>query len=212
MSIDLKELMPAAPIKDLVRSSRARLLAQEFVRNGFNLAAAYRTALNRQPTWRKNGTVKAPHEMDEFVDELSIIMKDARIDKTEVLNILWSMIHASVLDFFDEHGNVLSMAELKQLPRVMQILIHKIKVHRTESPVRDKDGNVMLDDMGKPHLAYTTRVEVEVPEKLVAIRQLAEIMRWVGPSVTINANVNIGILMAEMDDKRKLVEQSYGDA
>ena len=211
MNFPLHELMPVGYVQDLARSSRARLLAQEWVRNGFNLSAAYRTVLHREPKWRKNGVAKLYHEMDEFVDELGILLKDARIDKTQVLNILWSMLHASILDYFDENGRILSITELKRLPRTMQMLIHKLKVHRTEEPVRDKDGNVMLDDMGKPQLTCTTRVEIEVPEKIVAIQQLAAMMRWTGPVMVANINVNLGILMAELDDKRKLLELSYGD-
>lgn len=185
------------------RKIRARLIAQAYIRNGMQMLPAVRE-------------VVGPHVKDarrvlngvygEFIDELNVLMKNARIDKEQALSILWSIIHTSLLDYFDESGRFMSMAELKKLPRVMQLVIETVKVQTVEKAVMVK-GKPALDEQGNIVRDRKTMVEVSLPPKLKAIEKLAEIMKWT--STTVTNNTNILQLMVSGEERARLLEGIY---
>lgn len=228
MKIPLQDLLPApamdeepTPKEKVERGQRlrkiraeakARLVAQEYVRNGMDLTNAYNTVC--QTNYPRNGKGHQTayqllgKSMDAFIDELNRIMAKTDISRERALSILWTMVNASILDFLDEHGNVLPVKELKKLPRVMQMLISEIEIKTSQSVAKDAEGKDMYDDMGRPYLVTKSHVKLKIPDKLTAFRHLAEVMRWIGPTVQIN-NFNIGSMMAEADAKAATLEQQY---
>lgn len=225
MKIELKDLLPAT-VKDETPTpkererkgrdirvhraqAKARLIAQEYVRNGMDFISAYNTVChtryvkNSMTVYRLLGKTT-----DTFIAELNRLLERADIDREKALGILWAMVNTSILDFMDEHGNLLPVAEMKKLPRVMQVILSEIEVHSKQVIANGPDGKPLLNDMGVPYVLTVSHVKIKVPEKLAAMRQLAEIMRWVGPSVQVN-NFNIGALMSEADSRRKTLDKVY---
>lgn len=193
------------------KQTMARLVAQEYVRNGMNLIDAYNavnhTAYvpNGQTMYRLLGKAT-----DDFMDELNRLLARSDISRERALAILWTMINTSILDFLDEHGNILSVKELKKLPRTMQLLLSKISVESHQSVALDPTTKKpMLDDLGRPYLTTHAKVRIEIPDKLVAFRQLAEVMRWVGPTVQVNNFVSVGVQMAEADARARRMDRVY---
>lgn len=215
---DLRSLIPATskdsqiPEKRVMKQAkalRARLLAQEYVRNGMNIKAAYRTVTKMEPGTKRIDAMTKGH-VDEFVDELRQLVDAAQIDQSAVLNNLWTLIESSIFDFFDDNGNTLTIKQIKQLPRVYQQLVEQVKVKRVQLPVHDKDGKPLLDDNGSPYLRVVEEVEIKLPPKLVAIELLAKIMKWIGPNVVINNNnTNIAVVMTEKAQARRRLEDHY---
>lgn len=220
MNIPLNDLVPAttkrephalpvADPKSLARTradARIRLIAQEYVRNGMNFADAYRTITNVKSKSTMFKTLR--HHTDAFMDEVRRMMEESSIDKVQALNLLWSMVNTSILDFMDENGNVLQMKELKKLPRVMQLMLHRVKIESTQKPARDEHGKVMLNDMGDPYLVTHAKVEIEIPEKMAALQQLAQLMKWTTPQSVTNV-LNIGVLMTDADARQRKLGQTY---
>lgn len=215
---DLRSLVPATskdskiPTKRVHKQAtklRARLLAQEYVRNGMNLKAAYHT-VTKMDAGNKNVADLTKGHVDEFIDELRNLVDAAQIDQSAVLNNLWTLIESSIFDFFDDNGNTLTIKQMKQLPRVYQQLVEQVKIKRVQLPVNDKDGKPMLDDNGSPYLRVVEEVEIKLPPKLVAIELLAKIMKWIGPNVVINNNnTNIAVVMTEKAQARRRLEDHY---
>lgn len=228
MKFDLKDLLPApvhgevpTPKEEVKRKhdmrvlraeTKAKLVAQEYVRNGMDFIGAYNTVCQTNYPKQGPGHLTAfrllGKSMDTFVEELNRLLAKTDISRDRALNILWAMVNASVLDFMDEHGAMLPVRELKKLPRVMQIIISEIEVTTKQVIAKGADGKELFDDMGRPYLLTLSHVKIKVPDKLVAFRQLAEVMRWIGPSVQIN-NYNVGTMMIEQDAQSKRIEQVY---
>jgi hypothetical protein len=215
---NLASLMPAPTINTPKPPSssadklkyRARLIAHEWLRNGQNMTAAYRSVTGYKVTGRNEGTRLLRGQEDVFLDEIKIRYEESAIDKVQVLNFLWEIFQASILDFFDEHGQLLSVPEMKKLPRVLQRLISEMEVNTSQSPIL-VNGQPMLDDNGAPYLTTKSFVKIKMPEKLSAISTLASIMKWTGPQVVINDNrtLNVSTHMAAGDDRQRRLEASY---
>jgi len=226
-AINLKDLLPAqsrveietekvAPIKrdkkqtDLLRRETfARLVAQEYVRNGLNFQAAYMTVGGTKVGKGNNVFRSLGDQADTFMAELSRIIDKTDIDREQVLTALWAMFNTSILDFVDDHGNTLPIKELRKLPRVQQIMLTKLDVTSTQEEVRDETGKVMCDDNGSPYLRTIQRVRIEIPEKMVAINQLALLMKWVGPATQVNLQLNVGRMMADADARHTKSQRVY---
>jgi hypothetical protein len=203
-------------MKSLSAAAFARLLAQEYIRNGMNLASAYVTLSGcTEATAASSHIAKMTRgHLDEFVDEIKVQLAKADIELERVLAQLWTILQTSALDFFGDDGKLLPVRELKRLPRCIQAIIGDITVKSTEVVVKDAAGNVMVDDTGRPYLRLEQKVHVAVPNKLEAHRQLAALMKWTGPQTVINNfnTVNIGVAMATADDRRRRLELSYDPA
>ncbi len=204
--------MPATArdVEAINRPLRARLIAQEFVRNGMDIAAAYSTVTGYKKTKKSTTHKMLLGQLDEFVSELKTLLITSRVDQEQALNFLWSVLQTSILDFFQDDGQVMSMVELKKLPRILQRMIHQIEVKSAQVPVLDENKRPMLDDNGSPYLRVESYCKIEIPAKLEAIKQLAQIMHWVGPQVVINNNTtNIAVLMSQGDNRRRRMERIY---
>jgi hypothetical protein len=200
-------------LKTLSAAAFARLLAQEYIRNGMNVAQAYMTLTGCAPITGHALTLTKMTRgaLDEFVDEIKVQLAQADIELERVLAQLWAMLQTSVLDFFGEDGKVLPVRELKKLPRCMQAIVLAIDVKSVEQVVNDTAGNVLMDDNGVPYLRLEQRVRITLPNKIDAHRQLAALMKWTGPQTVVNNfnTVNIGVAMASADDRRRRMERVY---
>jgi len=138
----------------------SRLLAQAFVREGFSLARAWKVL---HPDSKSTRSYPIPDQA-AFSAELERLMHASGVNKEEVLSLLWTVLQSSALDFLDESGHVMQISELKKLPRILQACIGDVRV------------------TGKS-------VRIRLPDKLTALRQLAELMKWVGPAITQNLTI-----------------------
>jgi hypothetical protein len=222
MPIDLKDLIPATSqitqeksvlvgleMKKFNAKQRTRLIAQEYVRNGMDLPLAVSTITGNKLNRRLSAAKILGKNMDAFMAEVNALVGKSDIERDKALEFLWAMLHTSVLDFFDDHGHVLSIKEMKKLPRIMQMMLSKVKVKIREDVVTDEKKKPILDDNGSPYLRRTEYVEVEIPEKMAAINQLAQIMRWIGPLVKVDVNVNVGRTMVDADARTESVGRIY---
>lgn len=204
---------PKPGLHKLKKAARARLIAQEYIRNGMNLRQAINTVTGSTSKKPGNGLMTLMGDTtDIFVDELSKLIDKSDVSRDRALTLLWAMVNTSILDFIDDHGHVMPIAELRKLPRVMQIMLSKIDVTTSQRAVRDESGKIMKDDNGSPYMATEERVRIEIPEKMLALNQLAQIMRWVGPTTIVQNNINIGRLMADADAKLERSRVIYEQA
>lgn len=207
-----KSRMPEVKAGELRKQVKARALAREWIRNGMHLGQAYKTVTGFAPQERTINQMIRGH-LDDFVDELRGLVEASKVDQTAVLNMLWELIHISILDYFDDNGNVMPIRELKKMSRVHQALIDKIEVKTHQEPVTDPEtGKTMMDDNGRPYLQTKQYVQIQLPPKLIAVEQLAKIMKWIGPQVVVQNNTtNVAILMAEKDAQNRRLNSLYGD-
>jgi hypothetical protein len=205
------EQHPTTPLRYALK---ARLLAQEYIRNGLDLREAYATV---NPTTARDSitamsinTMMRGH-MDDFVDELKTLITKSDIEMDGALSMLWEIMHASLLDYFGPDGKMLTIQQMKLLPRSLQRIIVKLDVRTKEVALKDSSGMPMVDDKGRPYLATEQWVRVEIPSKLEAIKQLALMMKWVGPETVINNNtyINVATIMSNADDRRRRLEKVY---
>ncbi len=210
--IPLPDLIAAAPVargpvshpqrKALTatrKAARSRLLAQAYLRNGCDLLRAWRElAPGIHPTaarWQK-----IP-DLDAFSAEINNCLQVAGIDRAQALGILWTVVQASVLDFLDDAGHVLPIAELRKLPRILHSALSEVKVVIDPEPLRDGAGEIICDEQGNPKILEKATVHVRLLDKLAAMKQLAEIMRWTGPQVVMPVTVNVGQYMREAGER-----------
>ncbi len=190
----------------------ARLVASEYLRNGLNMKAAFESvAKQRYSTRAFHALVNS--EDGAFLAEIDTALKSADIEKNKVLGLLWAHATASPLDFMDDDGVILSVAELKQLPRELKSLIEEIKVTREEVPVKDEAGKVIRDEEGKPKMRVVEKVHLKFPSKQGALNTIAQIGKLIGPSVVqnnYNYVTNIGQAMMAADNRRAELLASRG--
>lgn len=190
----------------------ARLVASEYLRNGLKMKEAFESvAKQRYSTRAFHALVNS--EDGAFLSEIDTALKSADIEKNKVLGLLWAHATASPLDFMDDDGVILSIAELKKLPRELKALIEEIKVHREEVQVKGADGKPMLDEDGAPMMRVVEKVYLKFPSKQGALNTIAQIGKLIGPStVTNNFNyvANIGQVMMEADNRRAQLLSSRG--
>lgn len=202
-----------ALLKTLSADAFARLLAQEYIRNGMKVAEAYATLTGAEMTRSNTRTLTqmTRGHMDAFVDEIKVQLANADIELERVVAQLWTVLQTSILDFFGTDGKVLPVKELKKLPRCVQAIIQTVDVKSVELPIKDANGNLMLDDTGRPYLRMEQRVHITIMNKLDAHRQLAALMKWTAPATVVNNfnTVNIGVAMASADDRRRRLERVY---
>lgn len=229
MPIELKDILPARTAQEHreIRKSKAtrkkmleykhdtqgRLMAQEYVRNGMNYARAVASVGIKNPQSQNSINYLNPAVQESFFDELANLVRTSDVDRDRALQILWTMVNTSLLDFVDNNGDFLPVAELKKLPRLLQLCLTKIKVERREEPIFEGTGkkrHMLLDENGRPYLRRIEYVHIEIPERMAAINQLAQLMKWVGPAIQVN-NFNFGQFMADADSRADNAKVVYAN-
>lgn len=199
-------------VREVSKELNARLIAQEFVRNGMDLPAAYTTVTGDQRVRRSIKAATAGY-VDAFMDELKVLLAKADVQRDELLRQLWAAVQSSILDLFDETGDILPVAELKKLPRVLQACITSLQVKSLKAPALDGDGNPLLNPDGSTVMKVASEVKVTMMSKVESIKQIAAILRLTGPELVINANtVNIANIMAEADHRQRRIGSAYDAA
>jgi hypothetical protein len=89
-------------------------------------------------------------------------------------------------------------------------MLSKIEIHEKQVAVLDENRRPMVDDNGVPYLRAEQHVKIEIPEKMASIQQLAQLMRWVGP--TTQVVFNVGALMTDAEDRAKTIGRVYENA
>jgi hypothetical protein len=191
------------------KEMRARLVAQEYVRNGMVFKNAWKTVTGITGYASDNILKTLGAQTDIFMEELSTLVSKSDVDRDRALNLLWTMVNTSILDFVNDNGEILSIPELRKLPRAVQIMISDLDVTVTQETIKDANGNLMCDDNGSPYLRTKQKVRIKVPEKMAALNQLAQLMRWVGPAGGTMVNINIGRMISDADARQRRVSQVY---
>ena len=218
--IPLPDLIAAAPVergasapprrKGLTatrNAARSRLLAQAYLRNSCDLWAAWRE-IDPDITRSAVRWSKIP-DIDAFSAEINNCLQVAGIERAQALAILWTVVQASVLDFLDDAGHVLPIAELRKLPRILHSALSEVKVVIDPEPLRDGAGEIICDEQGNPKILEKATVHVRLLDKLAAMKQLAEIMRWTGPQVVMPVTVNVGQYMREAGERTARMAAIY---
>lgn len=198
---------PKPEAKKLRKQATSRLLGQAYLRTGCDLKAAFREVFpeGAESTFRWE---KIP-DLDAFTEEIAATLNASEVTQAAAMNVLWTVVQSSVLDFLDDNGRVLPIDQLRKLPRVMHTVLSEIKVTVQQTPVRDASGEPMLDDMGKPYQSEKSFVHIKLLDKLVAVRQLAEIMKLVGPSSVVHTHLNIGEFITAADARARRLGRTY---
>lgn len=183
----------------------ARLIASEYLRNGLRMKDAYESVTGKRYTSRAfHSLIDA--DSGAFMKEIDNALVSADIEKNKVLGLLWAQATTSPLDFMDDDGVILPIAELKKLPREFQALIEEVKVFREEKPAKDEEGNILRNDDGSVQMTTVERVQLKFPSKQNALNTIAQIGKLIGPTSVTNNNynfvANIGQLMVDADNRR----------
>ena len=209
--IPLPDLIDAAPVKrgpgrppgraptPTRKAAKSRLLAQAYLRHGCDLRAAWKE-IEPERSYSAQRWEQIP-DLDAFGAEINNCLQVAGIERAQALGILWTVVQASVLDFLDDSGRALPIAELRKLPRILHSALSEVKVTVETEPLRDAGGEIVCDADGNPRTTEKTMVQVKLLDKLNAMRQLAEIMRWTGPQVVMPVMVNVGQYMREAGER-----------
>lgn len=205
-----KAKLPTASRKKMDRVITARLVANEYLRNGLNLKQAYESVTHKKYTPARFNSMLA--EDTAFLDEVNVALTNADLEKNKIVAMLWAMACVSPLDFMDDDGITLSIKDLKQLPREMQAMLEAVEVVSSQEPVKDADGQIMTDDDGKPYLRVVQKVTVRIVRaKKEALATLAQIGKFIGPTMLNQTNVtvfNVAQGIADADNRRlKLLDQ-----
>ena len=181
----------------LSRRMQARLIASEYLRNGLQLQLAYETVTRKR--WNTKVLSSVITSGSDFIDEINAALKDSDVEKNRVMALLWAMANISPLDYMDDEGVTLSIKDLKALPRELQALLEEVRITKRMVRVIDENGAPASDQNGDPVLREETNVKIKVASKQSAIDTIAKIGKMIGPSVVINNNYDIAVLMAESD-------------
>lgn len=185
-----KAKLPGAKTKQMQRVLSARLVANEYLRNGLNLKQAYEDVTKKRYSPARFNAMLSKDTA--FLDEVNLALTSADIEKNKVLGMLWAMASISPLDYMDNDGITLSVAELKKLPREMQAMLEEVTVINEQEVIKDANGKVLTDENGKPYLRVIQKVFVKiVKSKKDALAIIAQIGKMVGPTMLNQTNVTV---------------------
>ncbi len=188
--------------KHFSKRLRARLVAQEYLRNGMNLKAAYEKVTGLP--CKGNPEKKLGDALTDFIAEISRSIERPDIGKDKAVALLWAGITVSPLDFMDDSGAPMTIEQLKKLPREIQSIIESVSIETHHEIVRDENGKKVKNENGEYLFAPVLRANVRLMQKGNLMSQLAQIMKWVGPTVQVNNNTyNIGTMMVAADQNRE---------
>jgi hypothetical protein len=177
------------------RNIKYHEIAKEFVNNGCRQTLAYATVVGRPVG--KCGTMATRLFRKPFMIDLirAYIAGDHEVPRTKDWAIKkWTeMVESNVLNYIDDTGEFLSIAELRLLPDYAQQAIKKIKV------TTERD-----DDTGRT----TQRVEIELLDKQKALADLARAEKWIETHMNINvtAPVSAEALIDAQIRRQKMLE------
>lgn len=179
----------------------SRLIANEYLRNGLNIKQAYEAITKRKYSPVKFSAIVADND-SAFLNEIDTALKSSDVEKSRVLALLWAMATTSPLDYMDDDGVPLSVADLKKLPRELQAIIEEIFVETTYERAMGDDGPVKGEN-GELLMVPRQRVRIKVSGKQAALNTVAQIGKLIGPAVLQNNYItNIGQIMIDADSRR----------
>lgn len=180
----------------------SRLIANEYLRNGLNMKAAFEVVTKKTyTTQRFNAMLSADDQA--FIREIDVALKAADVEKNKVLGLLWTQATSTPLDFMDDDGMILPIAELKKLPRELQALIEEVTVKTEYVLAKDENGKTIRNEDGVALQVPKNYVRIKFPSKQNALNTIAQIGKLVGPSIIQqNFITNIGQVMVDADNRR----------
>lgn len=173
---------------------QGRMVAMEMIANGGDFQKAYAAVPGMRARDKRKAQTRTPEHLFHPIalDSFSRALKDAldvrEISKDQALALLWTQTMSSPLDFYDDNGVAMSIAELKQLPALVRAIITEVRVETHEEVLVDAKGQPILDSKGDMQKLAKQVAVVKIADKNDALRQIAQIMKWVGPTVQINAD------------------------
>lgn len=109
----------------------------------------------------------SPMLQDAMIHIMREIRDRLEITQDEAAEILSQQATTSVLDFFGDDNRVMSVKEMRRLPRAKQLALKKLKI--TDSERYDKDGTL---------LSSSTTTEIEAYDIQQAIERLSRLRQW----------------------------------
>jgi len=185
--------------KNPARNIRYHEIAKEFVTNGFKQSKAYAAVTGASITSCSGNAAKLFKKpfMTDLVRAYLVGDHDAPRTKDWAVKVWTEMVQCNVLDYIDDDGEFLSVAELKTLPLYVQRSIKTLKVKTVEAIVKVK-GVTILDDNGRPTIITKQHVVIELIDKQRALADLAKAEKWIEThmNITLTAPVGADLLIA----------------
>jgi len=119
-------------------------------------------------------------------------------------------VECNVLDYIDNDGAFLSVAELRELPRYAQRAIKSINIHTSEVVVK-LGKKTVLDEDGKPMLRRVQNVSIKLIDKQKALADLAKAEKWIDMHMNINVTAPISadqLIEAQMRRQKMLMNEN----
>jgi len=194
--------------KNPARNIRYHEIAKQFVNNGCRQTLAYATVVGRPVG--KCGTMATRLFRKPFMVDLirAYIVGDHEVPRTKDWAIKkWTqMVETNVLNYINDDGDYLSIAELRELPDYAQQAIKKITVTTNREPILVKGQMVIVD--GKPMMEGTQKIDIELVDKQKALADLARAEKWIEThmNVTLTAPVSAEHLIDAQIKRQKKLE------
>lgn len=165
------------------RKVKAKLMAQIYLQNGLDIGKAYEAATGLK--WRHGMTVATllGDEFPTWLEEINKALDAQDVTKDMAVALLWTMLTVSPLDFMDDEGIPMTIAELKKLPPVLRSTIEEISVVTDYEPI--VENGVIKTDKGVVLLRPVQRTKIKLKWAPSAMSDLSKIMKWIGPTTLI---------------------------
>jgi len=182
-------------------------IAKEFVNNGCNAAKAYEVVTGASQRTSQRGALRL-FKKPFFIELVRAYLQgEESSPKTKdwAIKIWTDMVNSNVLDYIDDDGEFLSVAELRKLPVYVQRSIKSLNIHTEEEEVK-VDGKTLIED-GRPVMKISQHVKIELIDKQKALNDLAKAEKWIETHMNIKISAPISadqLIKAQMDRQRKL--------
>lgn len=171
---------------NVARNIKYHEIAKDFVNNGCRQTLAY-SNVTKQPYGKCSAQATRLFRKPFMVDLIrAYIVGDHEVPRTKDWAIKkWTeMVQTNVLNYVNDDGEYLSIAELRLLPAAAQEAIKKLTVTTKEVPIKVKGEIVEVG--GLPLMTIVQKVEIELIDKQKALSDLARAEKWIETHMNIN--------------------------
>ncbi len=186
--------------------------AKEFVNNGCRKNQAYAVVYNVNPRkcyQQATNLVNKPFIVD-LIRAYMVGDHDEPPTKEWAVTEWRKQVECNVLDYIDNDGAFLSVAELRKLPRYAQRAIKSININTSEVIVK-MGKKTILDDDGRPMLRRVQHVSIKLIDKQKALADLAKAEKWIDTHMNITVNAPISadqLIEAQMRRQKMLMQEN----
>ena len=189
------------------RNIKYHEIAKEFVNNGCRQTLAYATVVGKTVPSCSNQASRLFRK--PFMVDLirAYIAGDHEVPRTKDWAIKkWTeMVQTNVLNYVNDDGEYLSIAELRELPASAQEAIKKLTVTTKEVPMKVKGEVVEVG--GVPLMTMVQKVEIELIDKQKALADLARAEKWIETHMNVNITAPVSaesLINAQIKRQKRL--------